>query len=74
MLDDGIVSFLMAGENIWSRNDPSPYDFNRATLSGNQQGVFVNEAVDEIFVILSFFTYYVNQLFFVFCHSENHFL
>ena len=42
----------MAGENIWSRNDPSPCDFNRVTLSSNQQGVFVSEAVDEIFVIL----------------------
>ena len=60
LLDDDIVSFLMAGENIWLRNDLSPCDFNRVTLSGNQQGVFVTEPVDEIFVILSFFTYYVN--------------
>ena len=40
----------MAGENIWSRNDLSPCDFNRVTLSGNQQGAFMTEAVNEIFV------------------------
>ena len=52
MLADDIVSFLMAGGNIWSKNDLSPCDFNRVTLSSNQQGVFVTEAVDEIFVSL----------------------